>query len=500
MEGIRKRQHPIKIVFDIAGFVKSNFFLFIILFVSHFGSEKMYMKIFQVLFLLYAIVQLLSIVLDWFTHTYSVEEEALHIRSGVFTKSHRVIPFYKIQNIHRHTSVFHKGLHLTSLTLETGETGDSSSIPLTVIRKKEADWLESYIHQPENVSAGDGEEAKTVAGSERTVHFQVTRRDLVRASFSSLSFLALIPLLISFFSNIDSIFQMEVETSKVLTYLLDHIWMIVGVCIALLIIGVLFGLGVTFWKYGRFQITSDKDKIYIKKGLVSETSFSIQKEKVQAVKVIQLPMQRLLKIAEVKLVSAGDIGDEDLEVNSLFPYMPVDQAYEIIEKILPAYRLKKQMKKLPKKALYARLLRPSYFGIIAAIGLVYWKPEIWYMAILLFILIYLLRVWDYFNSRYIQHEEFIQVKKGSLQSTLILTKRAKVMEVNVKRSRLQRNLGLATIEFINRSQPIEQTDLTDVPASDASEFYHWYNKRMSDIHVEDYVESNEGENGKKALK
>ncbi|MEM5590573.1 PH domain-containing protein [Niallia circulans] len=107
-------------------------------------------------------------------------------------------PLYKIQNIHRHTSVFHKGLHLTSLTLETGETGDSSSIPLTVIRKKEADWLESYIHQPENVSAGDGEEAKTVAGSERTVHFQVTRRDLVKASFSSLSFLALIPLLISF--------------------------------------------------------------------------------------------------------------------------------------------------------------------------------------------------------------------------------------------------------------------------------------------------------------
>ncbi|MEM5590572.1 hypothetical protein AAHH67_00075 [Niallia circulans] len=59
---------------------------------------------------------------------------------------------------------------------------------------------------------------------------------------------------------------MEVETSKVLTYLLDHIWMIIGVSIALLIIGVLFGLGVTFWKYGRFQISSDKDKIYIKKG------------------------------------------------------------------------------------------------------------------------------------------------------------------------------------------------------------------------------------------
>ncbi|WP_312097545.1 PH domain-containing protein [Niallia sp.] len=501
MKGVKKRQHPIKIVFDIVGFIKSHFFLFIILFVTHFGSEKMYMKVFQFLFLTYAVWQLLSFLVQWFMNTYTVEEEVLHIKSGIFTKSERVIPFYKVQNIHRHTSFFHKGLQLTSLTLETGETGDSSSIQLAVIRKKEADWLETYISQLENDSFMNGEEARIAVGKDRTIHFRATKRDLVKASFTSLSFLALVPLLFSFFSHIESVFKMEVETNEVLTYILRHVWVISGVIIVLISLAMLFGIGRTFWKYGRFEITSDKDKIYIKKGLISETSFSIQKEKVQAVKIIQYPIQRLLKIAEVKLVSTGDIGNEEMEVNSLFPYLPVEQAYEIIEELLPTYHLKRHMKKLPRKALYARMIRPSYFGIIATIGLLYWKPTLWYMAVLLFIWIYLLRVLDYLNSSYIQNESFIQVKKGSLQSTLILTKRAKIMEIKVQRSRLQKHFGLASIDFINRSQPIEQTDISDIPASDASDFYHWYNRRMYDIQIETHLQNiDNDENGKKTLK
>lgn len=80
----------------------------------------------------------------------------------------------------------------------------------------------------------------------------------------------------------------------------------------------------TYIKYGNYRIYSDDDRIYISRGVLDEVSFSISKEKVQAVEITQTLMKRILRIAEVKLTSAGQTGggggDSSMETSSLFPF------------------------------------------------------------------------------------------------------------------------------------------------------------------------------------
>ena len=119
-----------------------------------------------------------------------------------------------------------------------------------------------------------------------------------------------------------------------------------------------------FLKYGNYQISSDHDRIYITKGLIDETAFSIAKEKVQAIEIKQSFMKRLLGLAEVKLTSAGGLssGEDTLEINSLYPFLPVKRAYEMVSEILPSYEISQKMSPLPIKSFWGAYCGPAGSG------------------------------------------------------------------------------------------------------------------------------------------
>ncbi|MGP7819308.1 PH domain-containing protein [Niallia sp. 01092] len=482
MEGRTKRLHPLKMLLDVFRLIKNNVVFAIILFVLNFGTEKLYMKVLQIVFLIAIVWSLISIVIKWTKYRYTIIERSIHLSSGLFTKSYRTISLNKIQNMQRHTSVLHKIFGITSLTFETGESGDQSSISFSAISKKEAEWLEHSINEKHTLLKEEqtGDNHNNIS---KVSHFKATRKEVIKASFTSLSFLALIPLLVSIYKNVDDFFNLDGMTAEIWKTTLHHWWLFGLIFIVLTIAAIAFGIVSTFWKYGNYEILSDQGEIYIKKGVVEEISFSIQKEKVQAIEIIQSPVKRLFKLAEVKLISTGDTGEEELKTNSLYPFLPINKAYEMIHQLLPEYKVEQSMEKLSKKAFLARMLEPSFIWIFGTAAVFYFKPSLWYVSILLFCIIYALRVFDYRNSRYLIHNEFVQMKSGSLKTSLFITKRSKVMEIEVKRTKWQKKFGLATIKMINRSKPLVHTKMMDVPLEKADVFYIWYTKRILEIEM-----------------
>jgi len=265
------------------------------------------------------------------------------------------------------------------------------------------------------------------------------------------------------------------------------------IIIVLVIISATFGIVRTFLKYGKYQISSDHDRIYITKGVIEETTFSISKEKVQAIEIKQSLMKRLLGLAEVKLTSAGSLssGEDTLEINSLYPFLPVKRAYKMVSEILPSYEVTTKMTRLPRKSLWVRLFKPSWIWIIATAVLFYFKPSIlkveqawWILSAVLFILIAVSRLLDFCNTRYILNDQFIQFKTGSLTTSLFVTKRDKIIEVKVTRNIVQQMVGLASIGTINRAKPVHHAGVDDVPLELAASLYQWYMKRRNEIKVE----------------
>ncbi|WHY14672.1 PH domain-containing protein [Peribacillus frigoritolerans] len=489
MEEHAKRLHPIKIPFEFWKLLKGNVFFIIMLYILNFGSEKMYMKLLQIGFLVYLVWKVISVILKWYTYKYQIKDGTLYITSGLVSKTYRTVPLHKVQNVQQRTTLFHKIFRLTSLTFETGMTGEQGSVPFEMISRKEAERLEGeYASKQElPVIEADISEERIAEDMEpaieKTIHFTPSKHDVLKASFTSLSFLALIPILATLYNTLDDFIDLE-NAEGFLAKLLDTWWIITIVIAGLICVAVAFGIVSTFVKYGKYEISSDHERIYIKKGVLDESAFSIRKEKVQAVEITQSIIKRVLGLAEVKLISAGSTGDEELETNTLYPFLSIERAYGMVEEILPAYKVERSMRSLSKQAFKIRMLRPSFFWILSTLAIYYFKPSLWYISLILLVLIYTLRIMDYKNSRYLLNDEFIQFKSGSLETSLFITKRSKVIQIEVERSKLQKLFGLATIETINRSKPVHHTKLQDVSVEYADEFYTWYMDRTKNIQFE----------------
>ncbi|GIP34718.1 PH domain-containing protein [Paenibacillus sp. J2TS4] len=493
-----KRYHPLTLLLDLWKLIRNSIVFALFLFVIKAGSDSHFITFGRIIFLLVIGISLISILLKWFTHKYELDDRSFHLYKGIINKSEQTIPFSKVQNVNRHTSLFHQIFKMTSIHFETGMAGEEATVEFKVIPPTEADRMEALIananrEERTDIQAGhDIKPAPSKAGAtNRIIHFEPTKKDILKASFTSLSFLVLIPLMGSVYFKINEVFHIEEKAVGMFRSILSSWWMVTIIILILGMASTAFGIARTYIKYGKYQISTDPERIYITKGVVDETAFSISKDRVQAVEITQSLLKRWLGLAEVKLTSAGSSGENSLEINSLYPFLPVRRAYELVSEILPAYKVTQKMMHLPTKSLGLRLLRPSWIWIIATAVLFYFKPALlkveqawWILSAALLILVAAARLLDFFNTRYILNDHFIQFKTGSLATSLFVSKRDKVIEVHVTRSLFQKRLGLASIETINRAKPVHHAGVTDVPLEFAESFYTWYMRRRNEIKVE----------------
>lgn len=490
-----KKYNPLIILWDIWHFIKNTFFFFVYFFIIKHDSVSPLVKYGRIACLVIFGLTMISLILKWFTTKYQLDDVSFHIYKGIFNKSERTIPFSKIQNVQRRTSFFHRIFGITSITFETGLTGADAAVEFEVLSKQEADTLEAALTKPvenEEIEAKEdlASDKQIQKALPRRIHFAPTRKDMLKASFTSLSFIVLIPLLLSLYFKLTEIFKLEEKAEGLIVSLMGTWWVIALIGLILILASISFGIVSTFLKYGRYEISDDEQRIYINKGVVDESVFAISKNRVQAIEINQSFTKRMLGLAEIKLISAGSIGEETLEQSSLYPFLPVKKAYQMIGELLPSYEVTQTMDRLPKKSFWIRILKPSWFWVIATIALFYFKPEIlkieqtwWILSAALLLFIVFVRLLDYFNTAYRINGKFIQFKTGGLATSVFISKREKIVEVNITRTKFQQFLGLASIGTINHAKPFHHAGVKDIPVDQAASFYTWYANRVNEIEI-----------------
>ncbi|MFB1100311.1 PH domain-containing protein [Terribacillus sp. JSM ZJ617] len=495
----KRRYHPANMLFAIVKIIRGWIVpLIIVFFFNNTDGWGSYAK-YGILGIM--LLSIISSILKWLTDKYTADERAFHLYSGIFSKSSRTVPYEKIQNVTKHTNLLHRLLRLTAIKFETGSK--EKAVDFQVLTKEEASRIEQLTKgnvqeqaaiQEIEISGDDLEEEDAV--SEQTVphtekkiiHFKPTKKELIRASFTSLSFLLVPPLLISFLLKFDIFF----DWSEMRQYLpLLKVWWITAFgLIGIIVVSLLVGMWRVVQKYGNYELASDDEYIYIQTGLLSESAFSIRKDRVQGIEITQPVLHRLLGLAKVKLISTGslDISDETETINSLYPYFPLKQAKILITEILPEYEVQLSMERLEQKVLLYRLLQPSIIWLGVTITLYFWRPELlgyeikwWIVSIVLLIVIEGYRYLDFKHTSYLISEKFFQTKMGALTTTLFVTKRNKMIEIARSQNPMQRWLKLATIESVNRAKPVLHNKIKDIPASEANRFYEWFHQRTKDV-------------------
>lgn len=490
-----KRYSPLLIIFNLWSLIKNTFFFVLFLFVLKYGSESALIKYGRIAFFIILGISIIFIVLNWITQKYKLDDLSFHLYKGIFSKNEQSIPFSKIQNVQRRTTLLHRLLGVTSITFETGISQSDKSVKFEVLSLKDADLMEETVSNSSQIITDDknnisDEESKKNLVTERVIHFKPTKKDILKASFTSLSFLILIPILLSIYSKTTEVFKVEDQVEGLFQSIINSWWVVTIIITLLIIASISVGIIRAYLKYGKYEISSDETRVYITKGTLDENTFSILKNRVQAIEITQSPVKRILGLAEVKLISAGGIsvGEESLELNSLYPFLPVKRAYEMIQEVLPLYEVTHKMNRLPSRSFWIRMLRPSWFWIIVTIALFYFKPSLFQIdqgwlivSVGLLILIGILRMLDYYNTRYLLNGQFIQFKTGGLETSVFISKRTKIVEINVSRSKLQQLLGLASIGTINHAKPFHHAGVKDIPVEMADHFYTWYADRVNQI-------------------
>lgn len=493
------RYHPLTIAFRIYQLIKNSFFFIILLFVLRKDSDFWLFEYGRYAFIVIVVLQLAHIVLAWFMEKYEWQERTFHIHKGVFVKHTSMIPFSKIQNVTRKTTLFHKLLGVTSVTFETAMDGEDDSIHFQVLKKDHANFLielvQSGKQKNEAIIESAMEEEEIIEASvptpNRTVHFKPERKDLWKASFTSLSFLAIIPIVFGALDYLRPVLPEEDEVEGIFQTLLATKWLIAIIVVLIVLIAVGFGVARTFIRYGKYEIASDATHIYIERGVLDESQFAIEKRKIQGLEMTQTWIKRLFGLAEVKLISSSNPNQEgSVNVNSLYPFLPVNKAFRLIEELLPIYHLDVELKRLPRKSLWVKLLRPSWIWIIATIALIYFKPDFfqieqtWWIAIVgLFVLIVIHRVLDYIHTKYAVTEDQVQWWQGGFTSRMFITKRKNVIEMTYSQTRLQRVFDVASITTINRSVPAHFETIQDIPLEYADAMKEWYLARQRDVQI-----------------
>src|SRR5699024_5729912 len=171
---------------------------------------------------------------------------------------------------------------------------------MATVYRENAQAPSANEHEAENVQSEDEQ-----FGATQTVHFTPSRKDVLKASFLSFSFLGLVPVLAIGYRDLDRIIDVDEQLKGVLTFLTQSCLITLSALFLLITAAVAFGVMKTFLQYGKYEIASDDERIFIHSGMLNEKSFSIKKANVQAVQMTQSPLKKLLGFTEIKLISAG---------------------------------------------------------------------------------------------------------------------------------------------------------------------------------------------------
>ncbi|RBP04942.1 PH domain-containing protein [Rossellomorea aquimaris] len=472
MTHFAKRYHPTFIIVELVSTAKGLFGFYILLFLLKANSTAGWVIWGRYALLAATAVSVLSIFAKWLFNRYELSNKTILFREGMFVKKQKTVAWDRIHSHRSNTTFIHRWFGLTSLTMETGTSGENAKFEFPVITRGEKDRILSYLEQKQS-----RDESEDGIKPERTVHFQATKKDLIKASFTSLSFLAIFPLLSAIYFNLADFFSIKESAESAWHYLLDHVWILIVLFLAAMILSILIGYVKTSIKYGNYVISDDQERIYIEKGIGNEVSYSISKDKIQSVRVEQSIVKRIIGLVSIKLISAGSSESEKEEISSLYPFMPKREAYDMLHTILPHYPIKEEMERFPLKVLWLKLLQPYYLTIAAVVGLWIFKMEWIWIAGIVFGVSILLRTLDYWFTSYTRHNQTVQIRKGGWLNETFVTHRNRIQQVTVKHAWLDRKFGVATIMFSNRANPSHESLLFGVSKEEAGTFYEWYHKK-----------------------
>lgn len=305
------------------------------------------------------VVAVLALVSVWryFTYRYRVERDSLFVRSGLFERTLRQIPFARIHNVALHQSLLHRVFGVAEVRLESAG-GQKPEAEMRVLRLADAVALESLVrrhaHAPGPaaatgpVAAHAQGQARAGEGDPRTL-LRLPLREVVRLGLISNRGLLVVGAAFAALTQVNpDLVSAPIERgARALVGWLDLLdlglaqWLVALALAALAALLMLQALSVALavLQYAGFRLLESGPRLTIERGLLTRVRTSAPRRRIQAWTLREGVLHRLFGRRALLVDTAASRGqDEKRAFRELAPVATPAACDALVGHVLPHAR------------------------------------------------------------------------------------------------------------------------------------------------------------------
>ncbi|MFA1822574.1 PH domain-containing protein [Virgibacillus oceani] len=469
-----RRMHPAAILFDLIKSLREMVFLFILGFVTFRDQGFLY---FLMVVLFIVLLMIIFKTIAWYRFTFSVEENELRIEYGIFIRRKRYISKNRIQSIDLTAGVVHRIFKLVKVQIETAGSGAEAEGSLSAVTLQEGERLRDELKQKSAYEEIETErEEKKVEPS-----FTISFKRLFLAGSTSSSIGIILAFFLVAFSELEQFIPEEVYSNALGWIIGLSIILLVAFIVLVLIILWLFGIAGTMIKYGNFTITNRKDELFITRGLLEKKQITVPLKRIQAIGIQESIMRQPLGYATIFAEVAGGSQEKGEEFSTvLFPIIRKTEIEDFLQGILPEYAKRpEEWETFPKKARKYYLFRSMLPFILIGAGIIYFLPVFSWVAILLFIVSFVLGWLRYKDGGFALNGNRLMVRYRTLSKITMMMYHRRIQAFEKKQHLLHRqeNLAIMELSIIGKFGAGKHYRLKEMKESDTDQLSDWYSYR-----------------------
>ncbi|VEF49467.1 YdbT [Bacillus freudenreichii] len=484
-----KRLHPISVLYDFIRSLKELIIPFIFLFI--FGKNEIelgFSMLPQLLFLLFVLFMIASMVVKWLRFTYRVEDNELRIEQGLFVRKKRYIPFDRIQSLDLSESIIHRPLGLVKVKVETaGSGGDKAEAELTAIKKEDAASLQKIIADVKNKVPSDVTEE--VEAPKEDIIYKISARQLLFLASTSGRAGVVISAFLAFVFQFEDFIPYEKLFNEMQQLIKFGVVFISVVVFIALFIAWLLSVVIAFFKYNDFTVKKVKDELIITRGLLEKRTTTVPLHRIQALTITESPIRQPFGYASVSLESAGG-ASTDLE-NSSMVLLPIVKRSEIADLLggyFTDYAFDTDFSPAPKRSIRRYMFVKSIIALVIA-GVVtgfFWPYGLFAAALLPISILW--GYTQYKSAGWNIVDQQLTMRYRTIEQHTMLMKKNRIQSMEASISWFQKRADLAAVSAAVKSGAgSRNAEIAHLDEKHALEVLDWYSHR--DQGLIDFVET-----------
>ena len=413
MSNEKKKLHPVTAIINVVKALKDLLIPIIIILLANgftinldYKDKNFFSEMVPLLILVVVVfLTMVSGLIKWATFTYWFEQNELRVEYGLFVKKKRYIPFERIQNLNYKEGVFHRIFKLVQVQVETAANKNGKpEAELTAVTRAAADEVENQMKQAKRMQRHEKEllEVEVIEEEQSTIVHKMKIPELILLATTSSGIGVVLAGVFAVVSQFAEFIPFDLVFDE-FEHLLKYSVIAVAVLIAIaFMLTWLISVGITFLNYYHFTVTKEHDRLLIMRGLIEKKRVTIPLHRVQAIKIVENPLQQLFGLASVAVESAGGgfSGEADKKI-ILFPLISKKEMVQPLMELFPQYDFTLTPSVRPPKKAQSFFYRIDFLWLVPTIAVIsYFLFPYGLLSLLLVVLILLWGKWQFHTAGY----------------------------------------------------------------------------------------------------